>query len=141
MTDLLFKENLMAPCGVNCGVCMAYLRKRKPCVGCRVEGEKMKHCTSCRMKHCPRLIESGTTYCYECKNFPCLLVKRLDKRYRTNYGVSLINNLERVREVGVIRFLEEEQEKWKCKECGGVLSIHLKQCMFCNRERAEEDKK
>ena len=130
-----FKENAVAPCGVNCGVCMAYLRKRNPCPGCWSEGVKMKHCTSCRIKHCPLLVESGARYCSECENFPCLRVRRLDKHYRTKYGVSLIGNLERIREIGEVRFLEEEQEKWKCGGCGEVLSIHVKQCMFCKRER------
>ncbi|WP_222621162.1 DUF3795 domain-containing protein [Butyricimonas hominis] len=133
--DNFFKENSVAPCGVNCGVCMAYLRKKKPCRGCWSDGVKMKHCTSCRIKNCLLSRESGGHYCHECEKFPCLSVKGLDKRYRTNYGISLIDNLRRVQEVGEVRFLEEEREKWRCKVCGNVLSVHLKACMFCGGER------
>jgi hypothetical protein len=27
---------LIAPCGMNCGVCMAYLREKNKCPGCRL---------------------------------------------------------------------------------------------------------
>lgn len=33
----LNKTLLIAPCGINCGVCNAYLRVRNKCQGCRID--------------------------------------------------------------------------------------------------------
>jgi hypothetical protein len=30
------KLHLVAPCGMNCGICRAYLREKNKCPGCRV---------------------------------------------------------------------------------------------------------
>ena len=32
----MFKENMIAPCGLNCGICHETLRKENPCTGCLV---------------------------------------------------------------------------------------------------------
>ena len=37
--------------------------------------------------------EGKVQYCYECAEFPCRSLKHLDKRYRTNYRMSMIENL------------------------------------------------
>jgi hypothetical protein len=91
----------------------------------------MPSCVACTIKNCPELVRSGITYCFECDGFPCILLKRLDKRYRTKYAASPIANLRFIREHGVRRFIREEKAQWTCPSCGGLLCMHLPECPRC----------
>ena len=45
-----FKKNDNAPCGMNCGICMAYLRKKNKCNGCKAPNTwNPKTRNSCRV--------------------------------------------------------------------------------------------
>jgi hypothetical protein len=123
---------LIAPCGLNCRLCYAYIREQNHCPGCRGDdAQKMKSCLACRIKNCEKLVEGGFKYCYECDTFPCALVKRLDKRYRTKYAASPIANLNSIQENGIDQFVEIEMTKWTCPECGTILCMHKPQCLMC----------
>ena len=50
-------------------------------------------------------------YCYECQEFPCRNLQHIDKRYRANYRMSMIENLEYIRDRGIAAFLDKEAEK------------------------------
>ncbi len=133
-------EILVAPCGMNCGVCAGYLAmqndlKRKGfaktyCPGCLPRG---KNCAFMK-KACKRLGEGLVRFCYECTDFPCPRLKRLDKRYRSFYHMSMIENLKFIKERGMENFLKREAEKWKCPECGVVISCHNGVCFRCHPE-------
>ena len=41
-------------------------------------------------------------FCFDCDKFPCDRLKRLDKRYREKYGMSEIENLNKIREIGLV---------------------------------------
>ena len=58
---------------------------------------------------------------------------QLDKRYRTNYGMSMIENLERIKEIGLNVFVEGERERWLCLKCGGVICVHRGYCYDCGQ--------
>ena len=79
-------------------------------------------------------------FCYDCKDFPCRWLKTLDKRYRTFYHMSMIENLEYIRDNGISKFLEREQEKWRCPECGGVICCHNGVCFNCGLDRLRQKK-
>jgi hypothetical protein len=123
---------IVAPCGLNCSLCRAYLRDRKPCPGCRGGGtNKSNACLTCAIKNCDELAAGGNQFCSSCDQFPCADLLRLDARYKTRYGVSAIANLERIKAVGVARFVAEEKAKWSCSECGSLLCMHKPQCLHC----------
>ncbi len=61
-------------------------------------------------------------FCYDCADFPCDRLRHLDKRYRTRYGMSEIENLEYIRDHGIERFLENERARWVSER--GVLCVH-----------------
>lgn len=143
----ILKENLIAPCGMNCGLCLAYhflnmdLNKqgfhKKYCPGCIPRG---KNCT--HMGDQCELLKNGTVrFCFECDSFPCQRLKSLDKRYRTKYQMSMIENLEAIREHGLQEFLINEEAKWKCPECGGVICCHNGLCLNCNLDKLLQNKK
>ena len=126
----VWSENLLAPCGMNCAVCYARLRERKPCPGCHGEDErKPKHCRTCRYKECAA--ERGVSFCVDCEEFPCSAMRRFDKSYRTRYGASLVEMTQRMRELGTEAHLEEQARMYTCTECGGVLSLHDRACTTC----------
>ena len=132
----LSKIELIASCGMNCAICMAYLRDKNNCVGCRgMDKDKSRYCRQCKKKNCPEIKDNNLTYCFECKQFPCKSLKQLDKRYRTKYNMSMIENLEFIRDKGIEEFLKKEEKKWKCKTCNALISCHHGYCYNCESEK------
>jgi hypothetical protein len=138
---------LIAPCGMNCGICDGYLAYKNDV---KSKGIRIRYCTGCytrgkncafMKKSCERLGEGRVQYCYECSDFPCDRIKRLDKRYRTFYHMSMIENQEYIKEHGMEKFLEKEEVKWKCPECGGVICCHNGICYSCGVEKLRSKKK
>ena len=124
--------DIIAPCGINCGLCRAYIRDRKPCPGCRGgENYKSNACLTCVIKNCPELAVDGHKFCFSCSKYPCADLLHLDHRYRIRYGVSVVENLERIRTIGVRRFAAEEAVRWACSKCGDRLCMHKPQCINC----------
>ena len=131
-------KELIAPCGMNCGVCSSYLAmkidlnkkgfRRTYCAGCLPRG---KHCIFMKA-HCDLVGKGLVRFCYECSDFPCRRLKALDKRYRTKYHMSMIENLVFIKGHGIESFLEKETDKWKCTECGDVISCHNGVCFRCH---------
>jgi hypothetical protein len=114
-------SKLIAPCGMNCGVCRAHLREKEPCPGCYNPLPRYKACHNCKLKNCKK--RKGL-FCYACPEFPCQRLKHLDKRYRTKYGMSEIKNLEFIRDKGIKKFLESETKKYISPK--GILCVHDK---------------
>src|SRR5689334_21749880 len=122
----LASVQLIAPCGINCAVCIAYLRERNPCPGCRAhDPTKPKTRRLCLLRNCR---ERRGAFCGGSASFPCHRLVRLDRRYRLKYGVSPIANLHRLASVGLGEFLAEEKIKWACPACGVTLCMHKPAC-------------
>jgi len=131
-----FTPELIAPCGMNCGICIAFF-------GYTMKGGKRKHpCSSCRLrdsrcafikKQCDKLATKQIEYCFECADFPCENLEKLDRRYRDKYGMSMIENLRYIQTNGIRQFLKNEQDRWNCPTCGGVVCVHSKTCYTCNQ--------
>lgn len=124
---------LIAPCGMNCGICMAYLRKRNRCGGCNIESpQKANHCVVCKIRNCSEK-QKDSEFCFSCQKFPCARLKQLDKRYRTRYSMSMIENLITIRDYGLDRFVETEKSRWACPSCGEPVCVHNKRCYSCEK--------
>ncbi len=147
MLNTNVEERLIAPCGMNCGVCVSYLAmknelgkqgfKKKYCAGCLPRG---KNCTFMK-NHCDLLGKGLVRFCYECADFPCGRLKALDTRYRAKYHMSMIENLEFIKEQGIERFLEKEEVKWRCHECGEAICCHIGLCLNCGLDKLRLNKK
>jgi hypothetical protein len=141
------EETLIAPCGMNCAVCVSYLammndlKKRRfgktYCTGCLPRG---KNCAFMK-KQCDRLGKGLVRFCYECTIYPCQRLKALDKRYRTKYHMSMIENLDFIKVHGIQSFLEKETIKWRCTNCGGVICCHNGVCFNCSLDKLERNKR
>jgi predicted RNA-binding Zn-ribbon protein involved in translation (DUF1610 family) len=134
MTGIVAKttSQFIAPCGLNCRICRAFIRNRKACRGCREDDRfKPKTCAECPIKNCKMLTDTGLKYCIDCAEFPCTLITRLEKRYSSKYGVSVVDNLMAIKEGGIMLFVETENTKWNCPNCGKILCMHKAQCFAC----------
>jgi len=120
---------LIAPCGMNCAICVAYLRDKNKCPGCRMLGQKKDiksiYCKKCSIRDCLILKENKWKYCKKtCSKYVCQRLKNLDKRYRTRYGMSMIKNLEYINKKGIRAFIKNQKKKY-IKD-GKILCIHNK---------------
>jgi hypothetical protein len=132
------RARLIAPCGMYCGVCGAYLayshdvpRKRGAivhCTGCRARGKRCAYLKG----HCPPLASGDVDFCFECVDYPCARLQHLDSRYRRDYGMSLIDNLDLVRGAGVQALVERQQTRFGCARCGQLQSVHNQKCYVCD---------
>jgi hypothetical protein len=133
MKNSVFTDpKLVAPCGIHCGTCYAFLRDKKKCPGCRYLNDPLpdfRH--RCRIATCQTLSETKSGFCYDCDNIPCRRLKDLDKRYRTKYNTGLLQNLGLIKEQGISTFLELELKKRTCPDCGSIISIHRVYCTTC----------
>jgi len=131
-TVVRMKRSLLAPCGINCRVCVAFLREKNKCLGCRIDtAKKPVTRTRCIIKNCSQ--KKNLQFCFACRTFPCQRVKQMDKRYRTKYGMSIIENLENMKKSGVRDYLKNETVRWACPSCGGTICVHRGYCFTCGK--------
>jgi hypothetical protein len=131
-----FDTVLIAPCGMNCGICAAHLREKRQCPGCNgPDAHKPARCVNCSIRHCEGLRSSGAPWCGLCGTFPCDQVRRLDARYRKKYGMSMIENLGRITRDGPESFMAGEAARWRCGLCGETVCVHDGRCSPCGAPR------
>ncbi|MCL5949833.1 MAG: DUF3795 domain-containing protein [Candidatus Bathyarchaeota archaeon] len=137
MSQTLFTAELIAPCGMNCGICKAYLAYTH---GIPRQRGKVTHCAGClpRAKNCyikrgcKKLSKHQIQSCHQCDTMPCKHLDHLDKRYRERYGMSMVENLKMIKAEGMDAFLKNQEEKYRCSNCGGVVCVHDGKCYSCS---------
>lgn len=121
--------DMIAPCGMDCALCMAVSRKKDICPGCRgPEEKKPRSCVACKMVVCEK---RDSDFCFTCDSYPCRRMKDLDKRYRTKYSMSMFENLKMIKEEGLDKFIGSEKQRWICESCGNLVSVHRDNCLSC----------
>ena len=124
----------LAPCGINCSVCIAYLREKNKCLGCRINFiNKPITRAQCKIKNCSELNKKNLKFCFKCNKFPCERIKHLDNRYRTKYNMSTIENLENIKKFGIREFIKNEKIRWTCSKCEGTICVHRGYCYTCGK--------
>ncbi|MCK4531071.1 MAG: DUF3795 domain-containing protein [Candidatus Marinimicrobia bacterium] len=132
--------SMIAPCGMNCHICIGHLREKNQCAGCNENRKKqVEYRSRCTITNCEKLAATESGFCYDCPTYPCARLKQLDTRYRTNYGMSMLENLAFIRDEGMDAFLAHEDKRWTCKHCGAKLSVHRKVCLQCGKERSYQN--
>lgn len=141
------EKELIAPCGMNCALCSGYLAMKNStkdkgisksyCAGCRKTNKK---CAFLKKK-CFLLLNNKIKYCFQCNDFPCARLQHLDKRYRTYYRMSMVDNLKFIKRNGISKFLKKEERKWKCKKCGELICCHNGLCFKCDLVKLKKKKK
>ena len=140
------KTELIAPCGMNCALCSGYLALQHDV---KSKGIRMPYCKGCRprdkkcaflKKRCNLLLNNEIQFCFECPDFPCERLKRLDKRYRTLFRMSMIENLQYIKQKGMATFLTTQEQQWQCPKCGDVICCHNGICFNCSLDQLQTKK-
>lgn len=118
---------------MNCALCQAYQGKGLKCNGCG-KVSKRKSCINCSILRC----DKKNRFCFECDIYPCTRLRKLDNRYKSKYGMSMIDNLEMIKIKGISYFLEEQQRKYVCSNCGNLRTVHQNYCLYCKNKSSED---
>jgi hypothetical protein len=137
---MIIREELIAPCGMNCAICSGYLAFKNDIKSKEI---RMPYCSGCRprdkkcafvKKRCELILSGKVDYCYECDDFPCQNLRALDKRYKARFRMSMVENLEYIRDNGITQFLAQQVNIWECPKCGGTICCHNGLCFGCEIE-------
>ncbi len=152
MFDLVeIKKELLAPCGLYCGVCSIHIADRYnnvkfkerlvklyapytknvediKCTGCMSESEEtiFGFCKSCAIRRCVK--KKNYESCHQCEQFPCKFINNfpipVGKRV-------ILRAIPQWRELGTEKWVAAEEERYHCPECGNPLFRGAKRCNKC----------
>ena len=149
---MMNKEELAAPCGLYCGVCGVYIAHRDNntkfkerlttvygvgvdeirCQGC-LSDELFGYCQTCSIRSCTQ--EKAIEGCHQCTDFPCGFIEN----FPLPVGKKVIlRAIPTWRELGTIRWIEEEEKRYHCPHCGYQLFRGAQRCREC-RESVDID--
>ena len=155
-------RELIGPCGLYCGVCAIYIahrdnnRKLKErlvtlykggapdkgvlpgsedltiedirCKGCQSD-EIFVYCRQCPIRDCVE--ERGYEGCYQCDDFPCGHIEN----FPMTVGKKVIlRAIPHWRKVGTEKFVQDEEARYVCPECGNKLFRGAMRCNQCKTE-------
>lgn len=132
-----------AYCGLYCGACCSMVAYEKtlgtpsalevvieageqPCQSCDAESQQNCEFVVCNQNH-------GTESCAFCPDFPCTMITRFSHEEWEHHQV-VLDNLQRIREVGTEQWLQEMQERFQCPACHKRTIWYQKQCTSCGAD-------
>ena len=132
-------------CGLYCGACELFLatqngtldilaeqRNMTPeelrCYGCK-SGKNSTYCTSCSIKQCAR--EKHFEFCVQCQNYPCDPLRAFQQAHP--HKLPIFRNLQTIQEQGVAAWLEAQQQRWNCSNCGACFAYYDEFCGKCGQ--------
>ena len=157
-------KDLMAPCGLYCGVCGIYIAtrdgnekfkatmgnlygtppKETECLGCMQSDPPEKlygYCQSCDIRECVKA--KGYYSCHQCREWPCRHIENF--RLATGKRV-MIRTIpiwrakveEQGDEKGSIEWARLECERYHCPSCGKPLFRGAQRCWACKKSVADQ---
>jgi hypothetical protein len=157
-------KDLMAPCGLYCGLCGIYIATRDnnekfksvmgnlygtkaedtECYGCMQSDPPKKlygFCRICTIRNC---VKSRKYYsCHQCDEWPCKMIedfglatgRRVMKRTIPVWREKV---KQRGDEKGSVEWARCECERYHCSSCGSPLFRGAQRCRACGRNVADE---
>lgn len=142
---MTINRDLLAPCGLYCGVCAVYIAHRDnnekfkqrlaPVYGVEVEDvhcdgclskEPFAYCKVCPIKSCAE--EKGYEGCHQCAEFPCSIIEA----FPLPVGKKVIMRaIPQWREMGTEKWVAAEEARYHCPECGNTLFRGAQRCRAC----------
>lgn len=126
-------ENCASICGLFCGACPSFPDE---CHGCFSDfvRDTCKNCATHGFLECAK--KHNATRCYECKEFPCDKLKEFSKKPVIN-GIcnhaNVIPDSQRMKKVGVSKWIEEKITEHKCTKCGELKNWYEVDTHICEQ--------
>jgi hypothetical protein len=105
------------------------------CDGCLSGGQLAAHCQNCNIRLCA-LDKQSNSRCSDCKDLPCYRITNLINMGRYLHRKEYLPNLEKIREMGVQKWVKYEEERWRCPRCGLPMSWYDAECIGCGARRS-----
>ena len=127
----------MTGCGLYCGACssmVAYDNGVAPSEAGNLPDDPCPGCGSPEMQDCEFLVcnkEHNVECCAFCSEFPCSMILKF-KEDEWPHHIEVIDNLNRIREIGADAWLAEQKKVWSCPECGTRTHWYQTECIICN---------
>ena len=123
-------------CGVYCGACpillvtkAGKLDETQQCYGCKSD-KPTGFCSTCAIKACAQ--QKGYEFCNQCSELKiCGLMSKFISDQQYPYGGCVLKNMERIRDISLPTWLEMQEERWRCKNCGASHSWYDETCSRC----------
>lgn len=141
------EKNLAGRCGMYCGGCPVYrashdmddkrAQELASDKNCPVERIKCEGCGSdglfvlsgdCAIRKCAG--GRGLGSCGLCPEFPCEALNEFLKADTRIRGEAR-KNLQRIREVGIDKWLREADARWRCRHCDSKTAYDMRACRIC----------
>jgi len=156
--------DFISPCGLYCGVCAIYIANRDNnqkfkerlaelykggvpgkgtlpnsknisaedirCHGC-LSDDRFMHCNQCEIRDCTK--EKGYTGCHQCDEFPC---RHIDNFPMTIGKKVILRVIPYWREVGTEKWIQDEEARYICPECGSKV---FRGVVICNQCKVKLD--
>lgn len=154
--------DFISPCSLYCGVCAIYIAHRDDnvklkeglvklyrggtpgkgalpnseslstedirCGGCRSD-ERFMHCRQCEIRNCTT--ERGYDGCHECNEFPC---RHIDHFSMAVGKKVILRSVPYRREFGTEKWIEDEEARYICPECGNRVFRGAMKCNQCKTQ-------
>lgn len=159
---MTINRDLISPCGLYCGVCAIYIAHRDNnqkfkeglanlykggvpgkgtlpnsenlsakdihCNGC-LSDDLFMHCQQCEIRECT--MEKGYSGCHQCDDFPCKLI---DDFPMTVGKKVILRAVPERRKVGTEQWVQNEEARYYCPECGNKVFRGVIKCNRCKTE-------
>jgi predicted RNA-binding Zn-ribbon protein involved in translation (DUF1610 family) len=101
------------------------------CFGCKSDKVAV-FCADCGIRRCAG--DKGYEFCFQCEDLPCepFVTFRDDEQWP--YHAAVPKNLERIQQVGVKVWLEEQDTRWRCPSCGTKFAWQDEACKLCGEK-------
>jgi hypothetical protein len=107
------------------------------CDGCLSGGVLAAHCKTCNIRlHAAN--KQNDSRCTDCEELPCYRITNLINMGLYLHRKEYLPNLKKIREMGVQKWVEKEEERWRCQKCGFPMSWYDAECARCEEPRSGE---
>jgi hypothetical protein len=101
------------------------------CYGCKSE-QPAGYCATCGIKACAR--SKGYAFCGECADLStCEQMREFMTDPKWPYHQGVLKNMEMIQRNGVVKWLEVQDKRWRCTNCGTSHSWWDETCSKCGQ--------
>lgn len=109
------------------------------CHGCKSD-TVFAGCGHCPLRSCA-LKRANVEICSDCEKYPCLRIRLVGLMMRLFSVMKKLPhqqtkepNLARIRSVGVVQWLAEQEHQWRCPQCHSSFSWYRATCTSCGKD-------